>query len=289
VRGARSRSPVRGARSRSPVRTASGRERPHASESEPAIIRSVHARFYAPDAREEGELVALPTEEAQHLTRVLRLGRGAAVRVFNGRGAEFEAIVEDTTKDEACVLLGARRTSAPEPHVAVTLAQAVLKGDKMDDVVRDAVMMGAAVVQPLVTSRTEVSLPTLEKARKRERWERIAISSAKQCGRAVVPQIKEPLAFDTFIPTVAPLTLRSTVLMFVEPGAASEAIPLGALDSKPSAEAMIVVGPEGGWTQEEVAAGVAACRVVTLGERVLRADVMGVVGLAALFTAWKEF
>ena len=88
---------------------------------------------------------------------------------------------------------------------------------------------------------------------------------------------------------MAPLTLRATVLMFVEPGAASEAMPLGALDLKPSAEAMIVVGPEGGWTPEEVAAGVAACRVVTLGERTLRADVMGVVGLAALFTAWKEF
>ncbi|HEY7186032.1 MAG TPA: RsmE family RNA methyltransferase [Vicinamibacterales bacterium] len=249
----------------------------------------MHARFYAPDAREEGELVALPTDEAQHLTRVLRLGRGAAVRVFNGRGAEFDATVEETTKDEACVLLGARRTTAPEPRVAVTLAQSVLKGDKMDDVVRDAVMMGAAVVQPLVTTRTEVSLSTLEKARKRERWERIAISSAKQCGRAVVPEIKEPLTFDAFMPTVAPLTLRATVLMFVEPGAASEAIPLGALDSKPSAEAMIIVGPEGGWTAEEVAAGVAACRVVTMGERTLRADVMGVVGLAALFTAWKEF
>jgi len=254
-----------------------------------AIIRFVHARFYAPDAREEGELVALPADEAQHLTRVLRLARGAAVRVFNGRGDEFEATVEDTTKDEACVLLGGRRSSAPEPVVAVTLVQAVLKGDKMDDVVRDAVMMGAAALQPLVTARTEVSLATLEKARKRERWERIAISSAKQCGRAVVPQINEPLAFDTFMPTVAPLTLRATVLMFVEPGAAPEAIPLGALDSKPSAEAMIVVGPEGGWTREEVAAGIAACRVVTLGERILRADVMGVVGLAALFTAWKEF
>ena len=247
------------------------------------------ARFYAPDAREEGQLVALPPDEAQHLTRVLRLGRGSGVRVFNGRGAEFEATVEETSKDEARVLLGARRHSAPEPRVAVTLAQAVLKADKMDDVVRDAVMMGAASIQPIVTARTEVSLATLEKGRRRDRWERIAISSAKQCGRAVVPLIKEPVAFATFVPTLAPLTLSATVLMFVEPGAASEAVPLGALDSKPSADAMIVVGPEGGWTPEEVAAGVAACRVVTLGGRTLRADVMGVVGLAALFTAWKEF
>jgi len=249
----------------------------------------VHARFYAPDAREEGELVALPAEEAIHLTRVLRLTTGAGVRVFNGRGAEFDAIVEETTKDEACVLVVARRQAAPEPRVAMTLAQAVLKGEKMDDVVRDAVMMGVATIQPVVTTRAETTIATLDRARKRDRWQRIAIASAKQCGRAVVPTILEPIAFETLTPTLAPLTLRATVLMLVEPGASSEAVALGELDSKPSADATIIVGPEGGWSPEEVQAGAAACRVVTLGGRTLRADVMGIVALAALFTMWKEF
>ena len=258
------------------------------SWNRPRIIRPVLPRFLATfDAA--FDTARLDADEARHLSQVLRLRAGDEVAVFDGAGREFRARVEQIARDGAMLRLIEEQAPAPEPFVRVTLAQAALKGEKMDDVVRDAVMMGAAVVQPLVTTRTEVSLATLARARRRERWERIAISSAKQCGRAVVPQIKEPLAFDTFMPTVAPLTLRATVLMFVEPGAASEAIPLGALDSKPSAEAMIVVGPEGGWTREEVAAGVAACRVVTLGDRILRADVMGVVGLAALFTAWKEF
>jgi 16S rRNA (uracil1498-N3)-methyltransferase len=249
----------------------------------------VNARFYAPDAREEGELVALPSYEAVHLTRVLRLGTGAPVRVFNGRGLEFNATVEETTKDEACVLIGARREAAPEPHVAITLSQAVLKGDKMDEVVRDAVMMGVAAIQPVVTGRTEVTVATLERARRRERWERIAIASAKQCGRAVVPSVREPIAFEALAPKLAPLTLTATVLMLVEPGAAREALPLGQLDSKPSAEAMIIVGPEGGWTTEEVQTGAQACRLITLGARTLRADVMAIVAMTALFTAWKEF
>ena len=249
----------------------------------------VAARFYAPDAREEGELVALPTDEARHLIRVLRLSTGASVRVFNGRGDEFVATVEKTTKDEACVLVGTRRHAAREANVAVTLAQAVLKGDKMDDVVRDAVMMGVAAIQPVITTRTEVSLATLERARKRERWERIAIASTKQCGRAVVPRILEPVTFDALAPTLAPLTLRATVLMFAEPGVSRDVLPLGALDLKPSPEATIIIGPEGGWTPEEVQAGLQACRVVTLGGRTLRADVMAVVALSALFTTWKEF
>jgi len=253
-----------------------------------SIMRAVNARFYAPDAREEGELVALPIFEAQHLARVLRLGRGAQVRVFNGRGAEFDAFVEETTKDEACVLVGTRRQAAPEARTALTLVQAVLKSDKMDDVIRDAVMMGVAAIHPLVTMRSETTLAVLQRSRKPERWQRIAISSAKQCGRAVVPTVLDPITFDVLAPTLAPLSLRATVLMLVEPGAAKDAVPLGELDSKPSAEATIVIGPEGGWSPEEVQTGISACRLVTLGRRTLRADVMAVVALAALFTKRNE-
>ena len=88
------------------------------------------------------------------------------------------------------------REPAPEARLQVTLAQAVLKGDKMDDVVRDAVMIGATAIRPILTARTETTAAILEKGRRQERWERVAISSAKQCGRAIVPPILEPVAFD---------------------------------------------------------------------------------------------
>ena len=100
--------------------------------------------------------MALPDDEAAHLTRVLRLKRVEAVRVFDGRGREWDAEVEDVTKRGVTVRLGAAMVAAPEPRVSIALAVALLKGEKMDQVIRDAVMLGVTQVIPLLTARTEV-------------------------------------------------------------------------------------------------------------------------------------
>jgi 16S rRNA (uracil1498-N3)-methyltransferase len=249
----------------------------------------VHPRFFAPQAGATGDLVTLPGEEAQHLTRVLRLGVGDSVRVFNGRGDEFEAVVEAATKDNVGVRLGELVEPVPEPRLQVTLAQAVLKGDKMDDVVRDAVMIGATAVQPVVTARTEVALATLTKSRRRERWERIAVSSAKQCGRAVVPPVRDPISFEALTQTLLGSWLDGPALMLVEPRALTKVLTFGELDVEPPKAATVVVGPEGGWTTEEIEAASSVCRPITMGRRTLRADTMGLVALSALFARWGEF
>ena len=245
-------------------------------------------RFHAPDAERPGDVVALPRDEAQHLIRVLRLKAGAAVRVFNGRGGEFDAVVATVIKDGARVRVVAGREAVPEARVAVTLAQAVLKGDKMDDVVRDAVMMGVAAIQPLVTTRSEVTLASIRRGQRQERWQRIAVSSAKQCGRAVVPAILDPRAFEGVAASLADMTLPGPGLMFVEPSPAIEALSLGDLEATPPRETTVLIGPEGGWTAEEIERGSTACRLVTLGDRTLRADAMALVALTALFTRWRE-
>jgi len=249
----------------------------------------VSARFYSPDANLPDDLVTLPEEEGQHLTRVLRLHAGDTVRVFNGRGGEFEAVVQEAARDAVRVRVAGACDPAPEPTVAVMLAQAVLKGDKMDDVVRDAVMIGATAIQPVVTARSEVSAGTLERGHRRERWERIAVSSAKQCGRAVVPPVSEPVTLDVLIHKLLESWLSGPALMFVEPSASKAAVTLGELDVEPPKAASIVIGPEGGWTPEETQAATAVCRLVTLGGRTLRADAMATVALSALFARWGEF
>ena len=249
----------------------------------------VTPRFFAPDAQTSGDLVTLPAEEAEHLTRVLRLGAGAAVRVFNGSGDEFESLVEAAAKDIVQVRLGQPRDPVPEAHLQVTLAQAVLKGDKMDDVVRDAVMIGAAAIRPVLTARTESSAAILEKSRRQDWWERIAISAAKQCGRAVVPPILEPVTFETLIEILLHRWLAGPAIMLVEPGAAKAVVPFSDLDVEPPTAATAVVGPEGGWTPQEIEAAAAVCRLVTMGRRTLRADAMGLVAIAAVFSRWKEF
>jgi 16S rRNA (uracil1498-N3)-methyltransferase len=258
------------------------------------------ARFFAPLAEKPGDRVTLPDDEAQHLTRVLRLKAGAAVRVFNGRGHEFDAIVENAAKSGVELLVGQwRQPIGREPQVAVTLAQAVLKGEKMDDVVRDAVMLGAAAVQPIVTARSEVTLASLQRSRRVERWSRIAVSSAKQCGRATVPPILEPRLFDEIVGAITSLKLPAPGLMFVEPSALPPAggshsgeggsySALGDLDGTPPREATVVIGPEGGWDPQEIVRGAAACRLVTLRSPTLRADAMPLVALTALFTLWRE-
>jgi 16S rRNA (uracil1498-N3)-methyltransferase len=233
--------------------------------------------------------MSLPAEEVEHLTRVLRLSAGAAIRVFDGRGHEFDAVVQEITRGDVRVRIGQAVAAAPEPHLAVTLAQAILKGDKMDDVVRDAVMMGVAAIRPMITARTEAPIAALDRGRRRERWERIAVSSAKQCGRAVVPPIGERQTFDEITRDVEGLRLPSAALMLVEPGAAAGAIPLRDLAGEPPAAATILIGPEGGWTADEVKAGARGCRLVSLGGLTLRADAVPVIALAALFTRWRVF
>ena len=245
----------------------------------------MNARFYAP-ASARGKTVALPDDEGQHLTRVLRLKPGSPIVVFDGRGHEFDAVVEKAGKAEVLVAVGAARAAAGrEARVPITLAQAVLKGDKMDDVVRDAVMMGVAAIQPIVTARSEVTLGSLARGGRRERWQRIAVSSAKQCGRAVVPEVIEPIAFEEL---VEPGSIGSA-FTFVEPMSARKVVPLASLESAPPAEASIFIGPEGGWTAEEIELAAAVTHLVTLGRLTFRADLMAVVAVSALFTLWREF
>ena len=212
---------------------------------------------------------------------------GAAIRVFNGRGTEFDAVVAAVSKDGVRVRVGPSRDAIPEARVIVTLAQAVLKGDRMDDVVRDAVMMGVAAIQPLVTTRSEVSLAALQRGHRQARWQRIAVSSAKQCGRAVVPAVLEPRAFKD-VSSLAHATLLCPGLMFVEPSASGDVLSLGDLDGSPPREVAVLIGPEGGWTAEEIDAGSIAYRLMTLGARTLRADATALVALTALFTSWRE-
>ena len=249
----------------------------------------VNARFYAPDAHTTGHVVTLPDDEAQHLTLVLRLRSGAAIRVFDGRGHEFDAIVENVAKSGVTVRIDAAAAPMPEPRIAITLAQAVLKGDKMDDVVRDAVMMGVSAIQPIVTTRAEIGIAALQRGTRVERWQRIAVSSAKQCGRAVVPAILAPTVLDDLFAAIAHTTLPAPAIMLVEPGASADAARLTELVTDVPREATVVIGPEGGWTPEEIARGGSSCRLVTLGGRTLRADAMAVVALAVLFAVWKEY
>jgi len=236
-------------------------------------------RFYVPDMPHEGALVALSDEEARHLTQVLRLALGDDVRVFDGRGREHVARVEVAAKQRAEVRVGAQAAAATEVPVHLTLAAALLKGDKFDEVVRDAAMMGVHVIRPLVTSRTEVPAARIGKVSRVERWKRVALSSVKQCGRAVVPDVEEPQALADAL-----VSLPRPLIALAEPSLAARP---GELPSRPDT-ATVLVGPEGGWAPAEIDALAAAGAIlISLGGRTLRADAAPLVALAVVLTEWK--
>ena len=156
-------------------------------------------RFFAPSLDPGDEAVTLPRDEGEHLTRVLRLGVGDTVSIFDGRGHEFSARIVSVERRDVRVQLVSRIEPAAEPTVALTLAQAVIKGDKMDDIIRDAVMLGVAAVQPLVTSRTESTVAQLTNGNRLDRWRRVALASVKQSKRAVLPDVRRPLTLEAFL------------------------------------------------------------------------------------------
>jgi 16S rRNA (uracil1498-N3)-methyltransferase len=244
----------------------------------------VRPRFHVPDLNATAERVELPEDEAEHLVRVLRFGVGDEVEVFDGRGALWRAEIVEAGKKSAAVRLIARSTAARELGVRVTLVVSVLKGDKMDGVVRDAVMLGVGSIRPVISERAETSLAALARGSRIARWQRIAVSSAKQCGRAVVPAIQDPVPLDWYWTEQA----DAVRVVCLEPAAAvGDLTPVQSLPRPAAAD--VIIGPEGGWSVTEVAsAHDSGAILMSLGGLTLRADAVPIVALTALLTTWGE-
>jgi 16S rRNA (uracil1498-N3)-methyltransferase len=243
-------------------------------------------RFFVPDLDPAVSTAALPADEAGHLTRVLRLAAGDEIAVFDGRGHEFRARVAAAARDRVQVELLEPVEPAPEPRVPLTLVQAVLKGDKMDAVVRDATMMGVTAIEPIVTARTIGTMRALESGRAAERWGRVAVSSAKQCRRATLPAIGPGRVFSDWLVHDG----GGLHLILVEPSASEGTEQsLRLLESRAPASLSLVVGPEGGWTTEERRqAEAAGCIAVALGGITLRADAMALAAIAIVRFAMRD-
>jgi 16S rRNA (uracil1498-N3)-methyltransferase len=239
-------------------------------------------RFLAESIDFDAGIARLSEHEARHLAQVLRLEVDDDVAVFDGAGREFRARIERTGKDGAELRILEEFPAPPEPTVRLTLVQAVIKGDKMDDVVRDATMMGVKAIEPLVTEHTAAHMKA---GHAPERWRRIAIASAKQCRRAVVPAIGPGLPFAEWLPR----DTAETRIVLVEPSASIEGHPVSTLGGTRPASASVMVGPEGGWSVLEIEAAVrAGCIPITLGRRTLRADAVPTVAIGVLQFVWGD-
>jgi 16S rRNA (uracil1498-N3)-methyltransferase len=243
-------------------------------------------RFFAPSLDPGDEAVTLPRDEGEHLTRVLRLGVGDTVTVFDGRGHEYLARVMSARRRDVRVQIVSRVDPTAESAVHLTLVQSTLKGERMDEVIRDAVMLGVAAVQPVIAKRSEVTVAALLRGGRVDRWRRVALASAKQSRRAVLPEVRTPLAFDTYLLEPRPVL----TLMMVEPTSGTEVESVRALRREPPpSEAALLVGPEGGWDPAETqAARSHGVRLMSLGPRTLRADAVPVAAISVLQFLWED-
>jgi 16S rRNA (uracil1498-N3)-methyltransferase len=222
--------------------------------------------------------VILPPEEAHHIAHVLRLEAGDPLIVFDGAGHEWDARIVAVSKREVVVTIEQGRTPVIESATRVTLAIGLLKGSAMDDVVRDATALGVAAIVPMITAHCAIP----KRARGDDaitRWERIAVASAKQCGRAMLPAFSAVTPFMDIVRM--PADLRLICLEPVYPGAGPHIIPA----TEPYS-ALMLVGPEGGWSSGEVAAAkLAGFHGWQLGPLTLRAELAPTVALSQLRAA----
>jgi 16S rRNA (uracil1498-N3)-methyltransferase len=235
-------------------------------------------RFYTPPAAfASDELTAmLAAEETRHLRDVLRLGSGDEVYVFNGAGREFQCAVDVIARDSTTLkVISEVAPARPESPLNLTMAIALLKGEKFDLVIQKLTELGVKGISPVVTERADVRLKDGQDAEKRvTRWRRIALEAAKQAGRAFVPEILAPLRFSVLLERPWDSVSR---LMFAERSGTGLAEATSGFVAPPT-DMVALVGPEGGWTDEEIElAGRGGWKIVTLGGRTLRAETAAIV------------
>jgi 16S rRNA (uracil1498-N3)-methyltransferase len=238
-------------------------------------------RFYAPPAAfaADEKSVTLSPEETRHARDVLRLQTGEEIFIFDGAGREFLCGVESFNKNSLSLTVIAEVAPArPESPLDLTLAIALLKGEKFDLVIQKTTELGVKRIVPLDTERGDVHLRDSNSSEKRlARWRRIALEAAKQTGRAYVPEVAAPAPFSSLLSSNAEDKSASTVrVMFSERDGTSLVEATLSIAAQPT-EIIALVGPEGGWSDEEIgAARAGGWGIVTLGGRTLRAETAGI-------------
>ena len=238
-------------------------------------------RFYCPIPLAIGAIAALPEDIAHHV-HVLRLAVGESVTLFNGEGGEYTATLLAIDKKRASAEVKTFSPREVELPYAVTIAQALPEGSKIDWIIEKAVELGAAAVQPIAAQRCVVRLSAERAAKKLEHWRGIATSAAEQSGRNRLLHVGEPVDFHEWI---GQKNLHPRIMLSPR---AEQSLSDWARHHPPQAVALLI-GPEGGFTeQEEQAAVKSGVLPLSIGPRILRTETAALAALAALNAVWGE-
>ena len=233
----------------------------------------------------EGSEFDLPPTAAQHVTTVLRLRVGAALRLFDGRGGEWTAALSAVARRAVQVRVGAHDPIERESPLAVTLLQGLARGERMDLVVQKATELGVARIIPVAAARSVVQLGEERADRRVAHWQAVAVAACEQCGRNRVPEITAPMSLVAACRLAAAEPAARLWALDAEGGAPFAAAPPSRGD-----RIALLVGPEGGLTEEEIeTAALIGFTRLRLGPRVLRTETAGPAALAALQALAGDF
>ena len=242
-------------------------------------------RFFCPLPLVTGGSVSLPAGVARHV-QVLRLQPGDTITLFNGEtGGEFEATVARMGRSDVEVVVGLHKLVDREAARTVHLAVGMPANERMDWLVEKATELGVASIQPLVTERTVLRLSAERAEKKQAHWQSIAIAASEQCGRNRVPLVHAVKTFAQWAKAKQEPLDAPRYLLSLRAGSQPlrELAALSALASQVTAPVTFLSGPEGGLTDSEEDAALAnGFIVVSLGERVLRAETAALAALTLL-------
>ena len=225
-------------------------------------------RFFVSKDSISDNLAVISGDDAHHISKVLRMKCGEALVLCDQQGNDYHCEISDITDNAVSLTVKECVHCLSEPTVRVTLFMALPKGDKMDYVIQKSIELGASEIVPFSSSRCIVKLSDKDAAKKQERWSRIALEAAKQCGRGIVPKVRKPISFKEMIACASECEMP---LFFYEKETNNS------LKSRISARtfksAAVIIGPEGGFSESEVSdvtrAGIPCA---SLGTRILRCE-----------------
>ena len=236
------------------------------------------SRFFAPKENVKGNLIYIDGQEARHILNVMRLKENDKVVVFDGTGKEYNGFIKATQPKSLTVEIVTTKSPKKEALPDITLAQAIPKKDKMENIIEKATELGVSTIIPIISERTIVQIEKEKEDKKRLRWESIAKTASKQCGRVDIPKIENVQKFSE---TVYELDKYDLSLMA---HLSDKTIDLkNAIRGFVGGRIIIFIGPEGDFTPGEIALlQNTNCKFVSLGKRVLKSDTAGIYVLSIL-------
>lgn len=230
------------------------------------------ANFFVDKNAFNSDPIVIEGEEANHIIKVLRMNEGEKLTVFDGEGNCADGVIAKIESKSVFVDAERRYKSEAEPGLKITLFQGIPKNPKMDLIIQKATELGVTRIVPVNTKRI---VAKIDKDSKMERLRRIAFEAAKQCGRAYIPKVEDPVKFEAALEMMAECDAAIIPYECEKDGKIGDAVPKG-IES-----IGIMIGPEGGFEEGEVAAAEkTGAKRVTLGKRILRTETAGLIASA---------